>query len=800
MLNKLKGLLSTKSGIASSVALVGVLALVLFALPTSGNFNLFADDNTCPNPPTTATFNHWPVTYEDEDTPECHDYRAIDAAKYVQGQRAVFSQSESDWQNGLQLNAGEQGVALIYIHNGAANNLPTNQTIAKNVKITTQTDTSVGSKHTIKVTFTADNAATFTESYTVHTPSNAKLEVLPNSGQMYDYLANPVAGQGNLNIGNSTFHLGDLQACFEYSLFFSFKFKVVTQEQPQDTTLSIDKQVRNVTDNGAFQDSVNADRNDKVEYRIKVKNTGNAVAKTVTMTDNSVAGINVDNGSTKVDNLFQGVIPGTLNLGDLNPGQEKTITYTGTVTANSGTLINTATAVASNASQVSDTARVIVNTVIPGTPSLSIDKQVRNVSKNQNSFSNSVEADKGNQVEYRVVVTNTGTATANNVTLTDNGTSGIEISSPSITVNSTHAGQIERGSWSGTLPGTLNLGSLERGQSFTVTYRGTVTANSGTFTNTAMAEASNTNRVSDTATVVVKQIVTPGKGQLKIVKDVNKQEVRTGDNVIFTVKVTNTGDATVKNVRIEDDLSSNFDLETIIKSSSNSYTTNNDEIRVNVGDLKPNESATLEFRAQVVATGERTVCNIAYATGDGVNKVSDDACVKIIKTSKPGTPNIVQSKKAYNDSQNVDATTTAARRGDYITFTLTTSNTGTETAENYVIKDDLSGVLPLADLVNNGGGKLSGNILSFEEVDIKPGQTVTKTFQVRVKESLATTLSFQITNTYGNTVVINIPGKTVFEAPKTGSAATSAAAFAGLITAGFVAFRNRDSIMKFIWV
>src|SRR5690606_20567436 len=153
----------------------------------------------------------------------------------------------------------------------------------------------------------------------------------------------------------------------------------------------------------------------------------------------------------------------------------------------------------------------------------------------------------------------------------------------------------------------------------------------------------------------------------------------------------------------------------------------------------------------------------------------------------PGTPNIVLTKRAWNDTKNIDAVTASAARGDYITYTLITTNNGTATQNNYVIKDDLSQVLPLADMVATNGGTVNGNTISYPAVNIKPGETVVKTFKVRVKQTLDKNLSYQLKNTYGNTIVINVPGEQVFTPPTTGAAGTAAAGFAGLITAGFVA-------------
>jgi uncharacterized repeat protein (TIGR01451 family)/fimbrial isopeptide formation D2 family protein len=499
-------------------------------------------------------------------------------------------------------------------------------------------------------------------SFTVHTPADSHLELYPNSGQMYTYEGVPILDQQNLNLGNSTFTLGDLDACFEWSVFLSFKFKVVKNITPVNPTLSIDKQVRNLTSGNAFADSTNAVQNDRVQYQIKVKNNGPTVATQVALTDNGVAGIGIEpNILNATGSPISGIFPGTVNIGDMQPGEERTYFYSARVLNASGVFVNTATAKATNTPAVSDTATVNVQTVVKF-GALSINKLVKNDTLGS-SYVDTVDARTGDRVTFQVTVTNPSATAVQNVTMTD------------------------------TLPDGLSL---------------------------------------DTGSVRVDGVATSGL------------------------------------------------------------------INVVLGTLNPGQTKTITFTTQVLALGPVTLRNVAVARGTSVADVSDDAFVRVIVISKPGIPNIVLSKRAFNDTKNVDATTVNASREDFITYSLVTTNTGTADSVNYVISDDLSQVLPFADMVERNGGTLNGNTISYPAVTIRPGETVVKTFKVRVKASLQPNLSFQMRNTYGNTIVINIPGKTVFEAPKTGAAGTSAAVFAGLFTSGFVIFRKRAALLKLI--
>jgi hypothetical protein len=166
-------------------------------------------------------FNPYPVTYSDENTPVCHDFPIIDVAKDEKHPR--FARSEDEYFSVRNFNEGDQIVALLYMNNGG---IDEKNFTARNVKISTSI-TSNGNQHKIAATFTGDNVEPASGSVTVQTNPNEYLEVIPKSGFMYDYEGNLILDQQGLNLGNSTFKLGDLDPGFAYALFFTFKLKVI---------------------------------------------------------------------------------------------------------------------------------------------------------------------------------------------------------------------------------------------------------------------------------------------------------------------------------------------------------------------------------------------------------------------------------------------------------------------------------------------------------------------------------------------------------------------------------------------
>lgn len=163
--------------------------------------------------------------------------------------------------------------------------------------------------------------------------------------------------------------------------------------------------------------------------------------------------------------------------------------------------------------------------------------------------------------------------------------------------------------------------------------------------------------------------------------------------------------------------------------------------------------------------------------------------------------NLTFSQRAFSETKNADATLVVAQKEDYITYTLTVTNSGSLPALNFSLSVDLSQILPYADLADNGNGNLSGNVLVFPSLTIPANGSVSKSFKVRVKYFLPDGQNFSMSNTFGNTLTVNISNpqvKGAFMAPKTG-ADTMGLMFGGLLTLGFALVRNRKYFVKLIF-
>lgn len=136
---------------------------------------------------------------------------------------------------------------------------------------------------------------------------------------------------------------------------------------------------------------------------------------------------------------------------------------------------------------------------------------------------------------------------------------------------------------------------------------------------------------------------------------------------------------------------------------------------------------------------------------------------------------ISSEKTAINLTQNnAQAGSITANASDRIQFMLTTTNTGAIPA-TIEFKESMTDVLEYATVYDNGGGNLlkeeNGTYLSWGDIELAPGEKVSRTFSVKVLDTIPLTArgisnpaSYDciMTNAYGNTININMN----CEAPK----------------------------------
>lgn len=153
-------------------------------------------------------------------------------------------------------------------------------------------------------------------------------------------------------------------------------------------------------------------------------------------------------------------------------------------------------------------------------------------------------------------------------------------------------------------------------------------------------------RPNPTATATATPIATPELpaevADPAIVKTVDRTTVQVGDEVVFTLTVTNLGNSTASDVVVEDTLPP-FLAITGISSSRGDYSVNGATVRVFIGDLGPQETVTITIRARVTDAATppaniNTATVVSSSPTDDPNNNSSSVEVNVVAPAPTAVP------------------------------------------------------------------------------------------------------------------------------------------------------------------
>ncbi|MDO5334672.1 MAG: hypothetical protein Q4F23_01145, partial [Coriobacteriia bacterium] len=401
-------------------------------------------------------------------------------------------------------------------------------------------------------------------------------------------------------------------------------------------TITKEAEQNGTAENGAFK------LGETIHYTITVTNTGNQTAKNIKVSDDNA-------------NNF-----GTKTIESLAPGKSKTFKATHTVTESdilAGTVVNVATG-------ESDTDVPVT----PGTDEKkteAVDATLA-VSKVANAPANGEAYQLGEEVTYKITITNKGNVSYSNVKVEDAQTG---------------------------LSETLDALAVGESHEFTTTHvitEGDIAA--GSYTNVVTAEAdaivdeagtTYVPRATDDETIGANTdnpIVDPS-AKLRLEKTVSNMGQGTGENGAFAlgdvikyqITVTNTGNLTVKDFVISDNNADGF-------------------TPVNVGALAPGASYTVA--AQHVVTSDDilagSVFNVATATGGNTTDPDtkpepgkDQVDTPVASVDVP----LVVTKTASEPADGV-----AFKVGEKVNYSISVTNAGNVPYENVKVTDVKTGL------------------------------------------------------------------------------------------------------------
>jgi uncharacterized repeat protein (TIGR01451 family) len=309
----------------------------------------------------------------------------------------------------------------------------------------------------------------------------------------------------------------------------------------------------------------------------------------------------------------------------------------------------------------------------------------------------------GDQILYTLQVTNIGTYAARNVVVTDDLPDGVTYVDASVdkgtvgesngTVNWTIPELAAQSDNVATLRITVTLDDGTEGQ--TIVNTGSVTGDNvptppddptpvcpdGSHPDPISGECPNTPEPRDTELALT-----------KTAEDLNGPPTGIGDTIQYTLQVTNTGTYTAYNVIVTDDLPDLVTCQAV--SGDNAPDGCADPLVWTIPSLAQGATASLHITVTIdeAAVGQ-SIINTASVIGDNVPNPPDDPTPVCPDGSPfvggvcPNTPVAGTSLALSKTAEDVDGPPLLV--GDTIRYTLQVTNTGTHTAHEVIVTDDL---------------------------------------------------------------------------------------------------------------
>ncbi len=327
------------------------------------------------------------------------------------------SAGEVSWRKPVDGLAGDTFAAIIYYHNGVVD------TTARDTRVKVSLPSvSSNKKIVINTAISADNASTVFDSLTVNLDTDANVVMIPGSVQWFpDFksFGTPPSDllfsqNGDELLTTGGLKIGDVRGCWEHIGYVLFQFKTIKMPTPNIVKSKIAKNLVS----GAEGVNISANPGDEVLYTLTTKNTGNA-ATDFTVTDD-ISDI------LELADFTSASIGGTLSNG--------VISYPAVRIVAGETNVRTFKVIVKNPQPTNtqdgkhfdgimeniygNLVFVNIGKIIPGQPTLRIEKSVRNVTINEAGFSKENQAKPGDVLEYQIFFANSGEK-ADNITISD---------------------------------------------------------------------------------------------------------------------------------------------------------------------------------------------------------------------------------------------------------------------------------------------------------------------------------------------------------------------------------------------
>ena len=423
------------------------------------------------------------------------------------------------------------------------------------------------------------------------------------------------------------------------------------------------------------------DEGETVTFQIDVQNTSPNAATNVNLTDLLPAGLTATaiNGDTTQGSYNS--VTGLFNIGTLAAGSTATLTLEGIVDAGQGGITITNTTTAATADQ--DDPSTVGDDL---NESVTINDAADLVTIKTLASSDATPSE-GDTVSFLIEVRNDGAAQASSVSLTDSLPDGI-----TYTADTTSQGSYDAGT------GVWTIGTINDGDSATITLTGTVDVGQGgnTITNVTTAATGDQTDPSTAGDDLTEAVVIDNTTDLVTVKTLASSDSTPaeGDTVSFQITVTNDGAAQATNVSLSDSLPTGITYTADTTSQGNYDSATG---IWTIGTLNDGAVATITLTGTVdVGEGGNTITNVTTAaTGDqpDLSTVGDDLNEAVVIDN---TADLVTVKTLTSGNS-------APEEGESVTFQIVVTNSGAAQATNVSLNDSLpAGITLTGNTVSQG--------------------------------------------------------------------------------------------------
>ncbi|WP_051540254.1 DUF7507 domain-containing protein [Clostridium ihumii] len=475
-------------------------------------------------------------------------------------------------------------------------------------------------------------------------------------------------------------------------------------------------------------DKVKALVGNTIRYSIKAINAGEVLLQNVIVSDELSSNLNYE-GKLTINNIpsNQSILTG-VNIGNLEIGEEKIISFDTKVTSipKSGVITNIS---------ISKFNYIVSKNNFNGNSTSNENKiNVYNPNFTISKISNKSSVKVGEIFVYTIEIKNTGNIEINNFIIKDD--LPLEFQVLSIKLNGVVI--------TGDLKTGIDIGNISIGENKTVEIEVKVISDLNEIFKNIIVGTAKVTVNSETDPNKINKIATDNTGvqvfnpQLTLIKSVDKKYVVVGDIVTYTLFAENTGDITLGDVDVNPITISDI-LSSSLEFIYGTVTVNGVEdlqsgiiSGIDIGVLKPGESVTITFKAKVISNEIVPITNISKAKY-GFKLPGENSETGISSSNQV---------EIYPEIANIDIEKTADEKfvvlKDNITYTLILKNTGTLDAYNVIFKDDLPFEVEVIEGSFSIDGKVINNINIREGVnigDIKKGDEVIIKYTVKVIKS-----------------------------------------------------------------